>query len=141
MAIKGSSLDGHVNRCFAGKTVDRVHEDGNALRFRFTNGEQFVVNLATPNGDPLGGTPYLLVDRRCYPIGPAVGRAMQGKTVEIVTKNGISCTLHAEGHDFTFVWVDRNREPIRGEPCLTKVDVSIEVPGATMVLETLLGQN
>lgn len=60
MSIQGSPLDGHINRVLEGKTIERVTKDGRLLKIHCTNGEQWAIAWATPNGVGIEGEPCLV---------------------------------------------------------------------------------
>ena len=60
MIVKGRPLDGHINRCLEGKTIERVEKDGRLLTMVMANGEQFQIAWATDNGVGIEGEPCLV---------------------------------------------------------------------------------
>ena len=66
------------------------------------------------------------------PLDGHVNRVMSGKTVDMVTKDGTSCTFHmTSGELFELTWADENGDSVKGEPILVRVNVRIALPAAS----------
>ena len=52
-------LDGHINRVLQGKTIEKCYKNGTHLILRMTNGEEWAIRWADPNGDVIKGEPCL----------------------------------------------------------------------------------
>lgn len=58
---------------------------------------------------------------------------MSGKTVDMVTKDGTTCTFHmTNGELFELSWADGNGDAVRGEPVLVRVNVRMVLPAASI---------
>ena len=58
--VQGRPLDGHINRCLEGKTIERVEKNGRFLTICCVGGERFQIAWATPNGVGVDGEPCLV---------------------------------------------------------------------------------
>jgi hypothetical protein len=58
--MRGTPLDGHINRVLEGKTINKVIKDGRILQIELTNGERWGIAWATPNGVGIEGEPCLV---------------------------------------------------------------------------------
>lgn len=58
--MRGTPLDGHINRALEGKTVKRALKNGRVLELEMTNGERWGIAWATLNGVGIEGEPCLV---------------------------------------------------------------------------------
>jgi hypothetical protein len=59
--MKGRVLDGHINRCLEGRTIDKATKDGRLLTLWMTNGERWSIAWANPEtGEGVMGEPRIV---------------------------------------------------------------------------------
>jgi hypothetical protein len=133
--MEGRDLDGIISRVLEGKTVRGVSKDGVYMTIHCTNGERWAIGWADfTAGKGFAGEPSIVsIDEMRQASGPidvvdgSIHRALEHRTIESARTDGdvlyIQC---ADGRRYGLTWVDpQTRERIRGEPCLTKVDVRV----------------
>ena len=71
------------------------------------------------------------------PLDGHINRALEGKTIERVTKNGRMLVVECDnGERWGIAWATPNGVGIEGEPCLVMVDVVISVPSVDVFGES-----
>ena len=66
---------------------------------------------------------------RGRPLDGHINRVLEGKTIELATKNGRMLVLEmTNGEKWGIAWATPNGVGVEGEPCLVKVDVKVKVP-------------